>query len=214
MAARKTKKTSALVRTAKGAQKAGAGRAEELLDLIARRKARILEDFYDMGVALRELLDKKLYAALGYATFDDLLTQRNVLGRTQAYKLIAVVRQLPRRRALDVGQERAYALVTIAAATPEPDTAASILMTGVKVHGKTKDVSKLSRRDLDEIAREVRPNKKSAEQKQAEAAGRKAQQSLRKKKVQATVTVERAQAKWWATVRVPLQQLDALLRER
>ncbi|CAN5477897.1 hypothetical protein BH09MYX1_BH09MYX1_37540 [soil metagenome] len=181
-----------------------------LLDLIARRKARILEDFYDLGAALRELLDKKLYAALGYASFDDLLAKRDVIGRTQAYKLIAVVRELPRDRAVEVGQERAYALVAVAAATPEPDTAASILATGVKVHGKTKDVSKLSKRDLAGVAKDGRPHKTSAGEKDARAAGRKAQQILRARKVHATVTVEHAKGAWWAVVRVPLDKLDAL----
>lgn len=208
---RASKKAGAMVKKAGGAS---VRRAEELLALIARRKARILEDFYDLGSALKELLDKKLYAALGYASFDELLAKREVLGRTQAYKLIAVVRELPRARAVDIGQERAYALVTVAAATPEADTAGSILTTGVKVRGKTKDVSKLSKRDLEEVAKEVRPRKKSADEKLAEAAARTAQRSLRGRKLHATVAVERAKGTWWATVRIPLEQLAVLARER
>lgn len=205
----KSTRTQALARKTAGAS---ARRAEELLELIARRKARILEDFYDLGSALKELLDRKLYAALGYASFDDLLAKRNVLGRTQAYKLIAVVRELPRARAVEIGQERAYALVTVAAATPEPDTAGSILTTGVKVRGKTRDVSKLSKRDLEQVAKDVRPRKKSAAEKDAEGTARKAQKALRARKLRASVTVEHAKGTWWATVRVPLDQLGALVR--
>ena len=202
-------KTQTLARTTGGAS---ARRAEDLLDLIARRKARILEDFYDLGAALKELLDKKLYAALGYRSFDELLAKRNVLGRTQAYKLIAVVRELPRARAVEIGQERAYALVAVAAATPEADTAGSLLTTGIKVRGKTKDLSQLSKRDLEEVAREVRPRKTSAAQKDAETAARKAQRGLRGRKLRATVAIEHAKGTWWATVRVPLDQLEALVR--
>lgn len=208
---RSSKRAGAL---AKKTGSASARRAEELLDLIARRKTRILEDFYDLGAALRELLDKKLYAALGYASFDELLVKRNVLGRTQAYKLIAVVRELPRARAIEVGQERAYALVTVAAATPEPDTAASILMTGVEVRGKRKDVTKLSKRDLEEVAKEVRPHKKSPAEKAAATAAREAQRSLRARKLRAKVAVAHAGGLWWAIVRVPLEQLELLVGER
>jgi hypothetical protein len=42
-------------------------RGHALLALIERRKDRITEDFYDIGEALRELLNNKLYVALGYA---------------------------------------------------------------------------------------------------------------------------------------------------
>ena len=43
--------------------------AETLLSLIERRKARISEDFYEIGKALRELQQKKLYVAAGFASF-------------------------------------------------------------------------------------------------------------------------------------------------
>src|SRR5690349_12680186 len=57
-------------------------RAEELLSMIERRKETIAESFYDIGKALQELLKKKLYAALGYASFDEMLRERSVLGVT------------------------------------------------------------------------------------------------------------------------------------
>ena len=40
-------------------------RAEELIDLVVRRKARITEDFYDIGTALVGLAKKAHYGALG-----------------------------------------------------------------------------------------------------------------------------------------------------
>ena len=47
--------------------------------LIERRKARIAEDFYDIGQALTELLKKKLYLVLGYSSFAQMLTKRGVM---------------------------------------------------------------------------------------------------------------------------------------
>jgi hypothetical protein len=38
--------------------------------LIARRKQTITEAFYDIGEALREISRKKLYGALGFASFE------------------------------------------------------------------------------------------------------------------------------------------------
>ena len=61
---------SALVTAGKVAVFARTRRAEDLLLLIDRRKEQILDDFYDIGMALREILEKKLFEALGYASFD------------------------------------------------------------------------------------------------------------------------------------------------
>jgi hypothetical protein len=73
-----------------------AGRAEDLLALIGRRKENIVDAFYDIREALKEILDRKLYLALKQPSFDELIAARSVVGRTQAYKLIAVARELPR----------------------------------------------------------------------------------------------------------------------
>ena len=190
-------------------------KAEGLLRLIDRRKARILEDFYDIGIALRELLEKKLFLALGFRTFEELLDKRGVMGRTQAFKLIAVTRELPRERALDLGAERAYAMVTVAAATPEKDTAASILNTGVAVGGHVEDVSKMSKRELVAVAKKVRPKKRAGEAEAAARAGaRKAQATLRARKIAATVTVDHAKGEWFAVIRLPVKNLSAVVRER
>ena len=47
------------------ASSAAARRVEDLVDLVRRRLSHIAEDFYDMGVALRELASPKLYTAVG-----------------------------------------------------------------------------------------------------------------------------------------------------
>ena len=208
----RSKKARSLVRAAKRAQSAQAKRAEDLLALIARRKSRILDDFYDIGEALVELKKKKLFAALGFPSFEAMLDTRDVLGHTQAYKLIAVVTQLPRARAMELGQERAYALAALAAATPEHETAGELIETGLRVRGKTENVTKMSRRDLERAAREVRPRaKKDEARRAADAEARACEKKLRKKHIDAAVHVVRHEKTYWATVQLPLAALEALL---
>jgi len=208
-------KTRSLAKAGAALNTAAARRAEELLTLIARRKENIVDAFYDIGEALKELLDKKLHMALGHTSFGDLITTRGVMGRTQAFKLIAVVKALPRATAISMGQERAYALVALAAATPEADTAASLLSKRVTVHGAVRDVSHLSRRELTELAREVRPRKKKSEA--ALEAAREATRIAKIFKKQdraAKVEIASRKGHFVATVHVRLDVLVALLRRR
>ncbi len=128
---------SALAKTAAAAKALATARkkkrGEALIALIERRRARIVEDFYDIGEALRELLRDELYAALGYASFEALLDDRGLVSVAQARKLISVVDSVPREDALALGQERAYALVSYAAATPEDDTVAGLVSGGATI---------------------------------------------------------------------------------
>lgn len=98
-----------------------AQKLEALVRLIQRRKARIVEDFYDIGEALRTILRERLFA-LRHATFEAFVVEELGLTRSTAFRLVAVVDALPRDKALELGQERSYALVTYAAATTEADT--------------------------------------------------------------------------------------------
>ncbi|MBK8258506.1 MAG: hypothetical protein IPK82_38335 [Polyangiaceae bacterium] len=142
--AAKSSKTAALATTlaqlttdAKVASAASKKRAEALLDLIARRKARIAEDFYEIGKALKELQDKKLYLAVGYTSFEGMLDGRGVLSVTQARKLIQVVSKVPLATALKVGPEKAFALVKFTEVTPELDTPELLVEGGQKIGGKS-----------------------------------------------------------------------------
>lgn len=161
------KKVSALVARA-NAEKAAAlgrkkGRAEALLALITRRKQRMVEDFYDIGEALRELLDQKLYAALGHASFEAMLAAHDVMGLTQAKKLIALVANVPRDQALALGQEKAYELVAYTAATPEADTPAALLAADAAIGGKP--LSRASLRELQAATKAVRAKQAAAKPK-------------------------------------------------
>ncbi len=131
-------------------------RGQSLLALIERRKDRITEDFYDIGEALRELLNNKLYVAMGFDTFEQLLDARKVMSRAQAAKLIRLVDSIPRDEALRLGQEKSYALVTYTAATPEEDVPAALVRRNAKIDGKP--LSQLSKRDLQDAAKAARAN--------------------------------------------------------
>lgn len=61
-------------------------RAEALLAGIARRKVRISEDFYEIGLSLSELLKKKLYFALGHGSFEEMLKAHDVMSWSRAQK--------------------------------------------------------------------------------------------------------------------------------
>jgi hypothetical protein len=141
-----------LVTEARHARPVGSARAEALLALITRRRQRIVEDFYDIGEALSELLHHKLFVKLGYATFDEMLEAREVLSRAQAYKLMAVVSAYSRDRALELGLEKSFAVITYAAATPSHMVPELVARTGID----GRDVAKLSTRDIEAATKALR----------------------------------------------------------
>lgn len=189
-------------------------RASALLALIARRKQRMVEDFYDVGEALRELLDQKLYAALGHASFEAMLAAHDVMGLSQAKKLIALVTNVPREHALALGQEKAYALVAYTAATPEPDAAAELATSDARVGGKP--ISKASVRDLQAATKAVRAKARAGKPRsKAEVAAAKAVRVARSNVAAALKKAGITRAKVEATakeivVRLTLAQATAL----
>jgi hypothetical protein len=128
-------------------------------------------------------LRKKLYGAIGYKSFNDLLAARKLMGRTQAAKLIEVAESLTREQAITLGFERSFAAARLVAATPEPDSVGGLLTSGVKTgkhgHGRKK-LEAMSVREIEGAARTLRRKKegKSEEEKAAEAAGKRARSVL------------------------------------
>ncbi len=210
----KVEELNALAKAGAKLTSAAAGRAEELVALIARRKENIVDAFYDIGLALMEILDRKLYLALGHESFDSLLAKRNLISRTKAFKLIAVVKELPRSAALGMGQERAYALAALAAATPHADTAASIVTKGIRVRGVTRDVLQLSVRAIEHLAKNVRPRRrKRGEALVAEQEAARIAKLFKKRDRAATILVTHRKKHFVATVHVRLDVLGSLLRK-
>jgi hypothetical protein len=199
---------------------AGAERAERLLDLIARRKTRIAEDFYDVGEALRELAKKKLYAALGHTSFGEMLDARKVMSRSQAAKLVAIVDAFPREEALRLGSERAYEISRLAAATPDLDSPATIMATGVTLRGRRHAAESLSVREIVAAAREARARRprqttRDADAEAATHTARAAQAALRKYGAKgATVRAIKRGKEWHARIDVHIDALALFTRSR
>ena len=130
MAKAKSKSGKLITATKAAAAEANQKKLTVLEGLIRRRLATVVESFYDIGVALTEILKKKLYAVGGYASLEAYLTATKLLSAAQAMKLIAIVREVPREVALAAGPERSYALIGLAKATPALDTAAELIVSG------------------------------------------------------------------------------------
>jgi hypothetical protein len=216
---KKSEKAAALARVSAHATKPMArqvARAGELLAVIARRMQRIEEDFFDIGVALKELKDKKLFVALGDATFDAMLAKRIPIGRSQAYKLIAIAERVTRDEAIELGEEKAYAIARLVAVTPDADTVTSVLDKGVRVGAKERSAKTMSRREIDAVKRTIvsRSKKPDPAERDAKREARAVQARLRKRHVGAKIDVAREKGKWWAILRVPIADLASLAGER
>ncbi len=153
----KKEEALALVGDAKKVSAADRAKAESLLSEIGRRRERIAEEFYEIGLALRELSKPKLFTALGYSSFGALLKERGVLGETTARRLIDLVSSMSRDEALAYGQEKAAALLEYTKATPEVDTPRTAVESGKLPGGKK--VADASVRDLKAGAKAVRAAK-------------------------------------------------------
>lgn len=149
---------------AKNAQKSAASKQQRLVSegradvaLIHARKERISEDFFDIGEALVRLKRPGIAEALGYSGFVELCERELDMAPQKAAQLISIVKAIPREQARALGQERASALITLAEATPEDDTALSLATTTLTLPGgKTLDLSKASTREIRDAAKAVR----------------------------------------------------------
>ncbi|MBI2393752.1 MAG: hypothetical protein HYV09_29540 [Deltaproteobacteria bacterium] len=205
----------AIVAAAKAAAPAAVKRAEELLSLIERRKARIAEDFFEIGQALLELQKKKLYVALGYPSFAAMLSGRDVMSVRTAEKLIEIAESVPRRRALELGAEKAYALSRLVAATPELDSIDSVLESGIQIGKKKQPVAGLSSRQIEETARAVRKTsgKRDAREVEASKAARTLQAAARSAGARGALAVaSRGKGGFQVELRVATEHVEALVR--
>ena len=128
--------------------KSGRSRANELLQFVERRKREITRAFYELGVALRELHEKKLWGALGYESFDAMLALREVMSGFQARKLIEVVRTFDREIASRLGAEKAYALARYVDRTKQDDDPAEYVLEGFPVGGRRKRIDQVTVREI------------------------------------------------------------------
>jgi len=198
--------------------KVAKGRAESLIEVIGKQKRNIARAFYDLGMALRELSDKKLYAALGYDSFDQMLAERDLMGGTQARKLIEVVRVFERTRALELGPEKAYALARHVARTKQDDNVDEFVKRGFPIGGHRRPLDEVSAREITDATRvAVRKQKgqhgaSERARKDAETIARHVKAALRQRtQDDAQVELTYRRGSWWLRVTLPAEMSIAAL---
>jgi hypothetical protein len=160
-----SKKTDLIARTVEAAAENQSARLAELSGLIQRKIVAIDEAFYDIGLALREVSQRRLFrapdaaTAKAFTTFDAWLAAKGFMKRSVAYELIAIVDGTTRDDALRMGMTKAYALVQYARATPAPDSAGELLAGG-SIGGAP--VAKASARAIEAAARAERAKQPTA----------------------------------------------------
>jgi len=212
---KRTSVAKAVGKRAVKASPAGARRVEDLVDLVRRRLSHIAEDFYDMGVALRELASPKLYTAVGCTSFEQLLAKYKLGSHTQAYRAMAVVKAFPNRdEAIALGFEKCAAILSYASATKKPDVARGITEAG-KLAGKP--LSELSVRDIDKETSRVRKIQRAKgppteREVRASRAARELKRWLGTHHARpATIDVHEDHRELWVDVRFSLATLEAML---
>lgn len=129
------------------------------LTLIARRKAQVVDAFYDIGEALRRLKRKEIVAALGRKSFAEVCEKDARVSVSQAGRLIDIVEHMSRAEAVSMGQARASALVGLANATPEADTPGALLRRKKPIAlpgGGALDTKNASARTIEQAAKQIR----------------------------------------------------------
>lgn len=162
-----------------GLAKASRISAEELITRIERGKVGVAQAFHDIGRCLRELLDKKLYAALGFASFEAMLEGRALMGPTQAAKLIEVSSLFSKRDAVRLGPEKAYALARHVVRTKQKDDPAEYLLAGFPVGGRRRPIDEVTVREIFDATRTA-VSRQHGERGESERAKRDAE-SIRRK---------------------------------
>lgn len=128
--------------------------ARNLVRDIVRRKRRVEDDFHAIGRALRRLSDESLYRALGYDSFDALLTAEDLFSKTMAYKLMSVAGAYPAAKARELGIEKAYGLIAYAEATPAADLARTLAEGNPRIGNQS--LNTISVRELADAVKRVR----------------------------------------------------------
>lgn len=159
--------------------KAARATAEELIAHIERSKVGVAQAFHEIGRCLGEILERKLYAVLGYASFEVMLEERKLMSAVQASKLIEVAKQFSKRDATRLGPEKAYALVRHVARTKQKDDPAEYLLAGFPVGGRRRPIDDVTVREILHATRTA-VSRQSGEHGESERARRDAEATKRK----------------------------------
>ncbi|MGH7282250.1 MAG: hypothetical protein ACRELY_12040 [Polyangiaceae bacterium] len=184
-----------------------------------RLRLAIASSFYDMGQVLAEILDSKLYAALGYASFEALLEDRELMGARQARKFIDVANAFRREPAVRLGPEKAYALIRYCARTEKDDEPVSFVHAGFPIGGKRKDIDVITVREIEAATRTAIGRQKSSHGQserarvEVESERRAVLVALHKRGIEdAHVSVKWARSSWHLVVEVPAEHARAIFK--
>jgi len=190
-------------------------RAQHLVNLIERKADDVKHAFFDIGAAWVELANNRLYLALGFATFADLVEASGVMGLSQAKKLMAVAELVPREDALRMGTEKAYAITRLTSLLPEGKPVKDVLREHDVINGQS--VEQASTRDIEAAVERLRHNRaKARPNPEADAhhkLARESQAAFRRHGVRhAVVKAVRRKMGWRMVIEVPPAAMGDLLR--
>lgn len=80
---------------------------------IRNLKKTLARSFYDIGLVLRDIRERKLYEARGFGNFEAFLEREVDLGKITALRLIRGVEVFQRQPALEYGMERVFYVLNI-----------------------------------------------------------------------------------------------------
>lgn len=189
-------------------------RAEGLVVEVQKRRQRIADDYYELGVALRKLSHPRMYRALGYASFEELLDGRRLGSRMQALKLTEVAGAFTKAQALALGVEKAYALVRYVEATPAADVARELAARNARI-GDVR-ISAMSVSELRAATKRARSRGQAdldpAAARRARREATRVQRALRARGLKAAkVRASAHGTRWVLQVEVPVEDADELL---
>lgn len=130
---------------------------ERAITRVRDLRARIEDDFLEIGQELARLDQPGVVEALGYESFEALCDEALEMSLAKAKQLIAITTRLTVELARSLKQDRAAALLALVDATPEDDTPEELLKATLKLPDGTKlDVDKASTQELRDAATAIR----------------------------------------------------------
>ena len=132
-------------------------KGREAIALVLDRRRSIGGDFLDIADALRVLRDPKVIAALGRTSFAELCELDLDMSLGKALQLVALGERLERGLVLELGQERASALLELADARPNEAGVAELKSATLELpDGTVLDVGTASTRAIRQAAATLR----------------------------------------------------------
>jgi hypothetical protein len=126
MKAKRPDSKSDILAALERSRRAGLPKARKAETRLRALVGKLPRGFFDVGVALAAFREERHALFLGHRAFDKYLAASGLLRRATAYKLLSIVRHVPRARANALGLERAYAISRIAARDPRAAKAATL----------------------------------------------------------------------------------------